>query len=191
MQTFAAYIDQLPPAERYAIREAVPAETWTSIERTSPLGWLPAATNLVCTHAVAARLGSRGTHEFFANLMLSSFDTALLRGLVTAVVRLAGRDFAQYLNWVSKGFGLMFRDCGDWKVIERGEGSASLEVRGLPLDFAKDRVWLESTASGLGALYDLVGIQGAVVIRETDPARGRAVYRLRWSESGEPPSSVR
>jgi hypothetical protein len=187
MQTFAAFIGELPAAERYAIREAVPTDIWADIERTNPLGWLPAATNLMCTHAVAARLGTRGTHEFFANLMLSSFDTTLMRGLVTAVVRIAGRDLSQYLNWVSKGFGLLYRDCGDWAVIERGEGSASLEVRGLPPDFAKDRVWLESTASALGALFTLVGVQGAVVLRETDLAAGRAVYRLRWSRlSGSP-----
>lgn len=184
MQTFAAYIGELPAAERDAIREAVPAHTWASIERTNPLGWLPAATNLTCTHAVAARLGTRGTHEFFSNLMLSSFDTMLMRGLVTAVVRVAGRDLSQYLNWVSKGFGLIYRDCGDWAVIERGEGSASLEVRGLPPDFANDRVWLESTGSALDALFSLVGVRGTVVLRETDLGAGRAVYRLRWSQLG-------
>jgi hypothetical protein len=80
----------------------------------------------------------------------------------------------------------MYKDCGDWRVTERGEGSASLEVLGLPPEFVKDRVWLESTASALGAIFILVRVEGAAVLRETDLAAGRAVYRLRWTPLGNP-----
>jgi len=182
MQTFAAHMESLPATDRDAIRGAVQPEVWASIEGTNPFGWIPASTNLVCTRAVAARLGPRRTQQFFAGLMLSSFETALMKGLVAAVVRVAGRDFAQYLGWVSKGFGLMYKDCGDWAVTERAQGSATLEVRRLPPDFALDRVWLESSASALGALFTLVRIEGAVVLREVDAREGRAAFKVRWSE---------
>lgn len=180
MQTFASHVDALPRADRDVIRASVLAETWQAIESASLLGWLPMTTNLECTRAVAQRLGPEGTHRFFRTLLLDTFNTPLLRGLVQSVLRVAVQDPGLYLPWISKGFELMFRDVGRWTVAERGPGSAILEVRGLPAECQDDPVWLTSVASALCALLDLTELDGNITVRSADNDAGAVTFRARW-----------
>lgn len=180
MQTFSAHVNRLPPADRDAIRAAVPEGTWEMIESAGLLGWLPLTTNLACTRAVADRLGPKETHRFFRSLLLDTSNTPLLRGLVQSVLRVAVRDPGLYLPWISKGFELMFRDSGRWTVMERGPGTAVLEVRGLPAECFTDAVWPESVASALCALLDLTELEGNVSVRSVEPETGAMTFRFRW-----------
>jgi hypothetical protein len=181
MQTFARHVDRLPPADRSAIREAVAQETWVAIESAGLLGWLPVRMNLDCTRAVATRIGSDRTHNFFRELLLATVDTPLLRGFVQAVLRVAVPDPSLYLPWVARGFELMFRDAGRWTVLEREPGWALLEIRGLPRECASDSIWLRSVASALSGLLDLTNIVGTVVLREVDVKTSTATYAIRWT----------
>lgn len=181
MQTFAAQVDRLPASDRQAIRAAVPAGTWESIESAGLLGWLPLSVNLACTRAVAGHLDPAGTHQFFRSLLLDASNSPLLRGLVQSVLRVAVRDPGLYLPWISKGFELMFREAGRWTIVERGPGTAILEVRGLPQEALVDGVWPSSVASSLCALVDLVQLaEGSAAVRSVDPEEGTVSFRMRW-----------
>jgi hypothetical protein len=182
MQTFLDMIERLPSAEARAIRAEIGDATWSEVRKASALSWLPIRTNLVATHAVAAHLDGKRTHEFFLEFMLSSFQTPLLNGLIKGVLRIAGKSPARYVEWVSKGFNLLFKDCGTWSVVERDEGGfATIEVVGLPNACATDRIWLGTVSSALHALFVIAGCDGAVTFREADESIGRVAFRLRWT----------
>lgn len=182
MKTFVEHVERLPEADRRRIAQAVPDAFFQEIAAAGTFAWLPFEHNLVLTRAVANALGPRRTHEFFLALMLASLQTPLLRGLVEAVLRLKGNDLAVILQWVSKGFELMFKDAGAWHVGERESGAASLEVVGLPAGAVRDRVWLDSVASSLSSLFDVADVRGVTTVRDVDLDHGKAAFRLRWEK---------
>jgi len=180
MKTFVEHIGLLPAADRDRIEKLVPEAMWKDVAETGNFAWLPLEHNLVITRAIAESLGPKRTHEFFVELMLSTYRTPLLKSLVDAVLRRRGNDLAMMLQWVSKGFEVIFKDVGRWRVVEREESSACLEVNGLPASVTSDRVWLDTVCSSLSSLFSLAGVTGLAQIRELDLERGKAVIRLRW-----------
>jgi hypothetical protein len=182
MQTFVAHLDRLPEADRSAIRALVADETWRDIEQAGTFSWLPIDINLVCTRAVAQCLGPKRTDEFFRTLLLATFKTPLLQKLVDAVVRMLGSDPSVSLAWVSKGFQIMYKDSGSWRVTEQEPGNALLAVEGLPHQAITDRVWHESVASALGALFVIARVTGVTTIWKVDAPSGTVVFRLRWEQ---------
>ena len=185
MQTFAAHVDHLPAADRDGIRALVHEDTWREIEQAGTFSWLAFDTNLICTRAVAQHLGPKRTDEFFRTLLLATFKTPLLQKLVDAVVRLIGSDPSVSLAWVSKGFEIMYKDSGSWHVKEQQPGNALLVVEGLPPRAASDRVWHESVASALGALFVIARVTGVTTIWEVDVPSGMVVFRLRWEQQSK------
>lgn len=182
MQTFLDAVEDLPAADVRAIREEMTEAVWRQIRDVNAFGWLPIEVNLVATHALVNRLGPRRSDEFFKQLLFTTWQTPLLRGLISAVLRVVGRDPTGYLAWIGKGFDLMFRNCGTWRVIEKDKlGRAIVEVVGLPPQYAEDRIWLQSVASALSALFLLARCEGAVSFRVSESGEGNAIYQLRWT----------
>jgi hypothetical protein len=186
MKTFLEAVDRLPPADADAIRQRQ-AEWVNAVEKAGIISWLPLEANLALTRAVAHVLGPKRTHEFFERLGFESFQTPLLRGLVRSVVAMVGHDPGRYMEWMQKGFGLIFRDSGTWRVIEREPTMATLEVRGLPDACFEDDIWLDSVASSLNALFRLAKCDGSVNVRVRDRKRGHAVMRAVWNAPSNPP----
>jgi hypothetical protein len=182
MQTFAKHLESLPAEDRAAIRDAVPAETWTAIDSAGLLAWLPLGTNLACTRAVATRLGPERANRFFRDLLMAALDTPLLRGFVQAVLRVAVPDPGQYLPWLARGFELMFRSAGSWTVLEREPGWALLQLGDLPRESVTDSIWIKSVASSLLGLHDLMELDGTVVVREVDAKARTVTFALRWTK---------
>lgn len=183
MQTFIKHVGSLPTEDRVAIRSAITAETLASIESAGLLAWLPLETNLICTRAVATRLGPERTNQFFRELLMAALDTPLLRGFVQGVVRVAVPDPGQYLPWLARGFELVFRNAGSWTVLEREPGWALLQLRDLPHESVTDLPWLKSVASSLLGLHDTVGIEeGTVVVHEVDVKARTVAYAARWTK---------
>ena len=180
MKTFVEQIALLAAADRARIEQAVPEAVWAEIADVGQFAWLPLEHNLAVTRAIAETLGPRRTHEFFVELMLTTYRTPLLQSLVDAVLRLRGNDVGMMLQWVAKGFDLMFKDVGRFRVVERTDATASLEVTGLPEAAATDRLWLETVCSSLSSLFTLAKVPGLAALREVDAATGRVVFRLRW-----------
>lgn len=181
MQTFLAHVGRLPPEDRRAIFDAVPSALWSSIESASLLGWLPLETNLVFTRAVGTRLGPERTAAFFRQLLLGTAEGPLLRGLVQSVLRVAVRDPGLYLPWVPKGWELMFRDTGHMSIAERANGSAAISIEGLVDECLGDEIWIQSVASALGALAELVGGDSAAVAWSVAPASHSVTFKMRWT----------
>jgi hypothetical protein len=180
MHTFLEHVRRLPGEDQSAILEGIPEGVHDAVRQAGILGWVPFDMNLACTRVVAKRLGEERTHLFFRRLLLDTSETPLLRGLVQSVLRVAVRDPGLYLPWISRGFELMFRDCGRFVVLDRESGVARMEARGLPPGSLVDDVWPKSVASACCALLDIVHLEGECVLETVDVEAGTATFRSTW-----------
>lgn len=181
MKTFLDAVDRASAEDAAAIR-AHGAQWIEAIDSAGAMEWLPVEANLDLTRSVASVLGPKRTHDFFEELTLASFQTPLMRGLVSAVVAFVGHDPGRYIDWMQKGFGMLFRDAGKWTVIERTDTVATLQVEDLPKACFEDAVWIDSVASSCHALFRLANCEGAASVRTRDPERSRVVFRMMWSK---------
>lgn len=178
MKTFVAHIGRLPGEDRQRIRAHIPDNIWREIETSSALAWLPFETNFVCTHAVASSIGPDRTHDFFKTLIISTSRTPILQSLVISVVSKFERDRTGALYWIAKGFELLFKDSGAWRVLHKTASGGELQVQGLPFLVANDEIWIQSVSSALSALFVIAGVKGKSEVIQIDPATGRVVFRL-------------
>jgi len=176
MGTFLAHVNALP--ERGAIRAAIDSERLAAMEgATSFFDWLPVEDNLLATHAVADVLGPRRTHDFFVALQYAELDTPLF-SWVRKLTPTMHEHPERTLGWIAKGYGLMFRNAGTWRVVDATANAAVLEMVGLPEVMTRDAVWLSSVGSSLNAIFRVADVDGAVTLG-ADPGPPR--YKLRWT----------
>ncbi len=176
MTTFMQHVAALNEAAK--IREAIGAERMARIARsTSFFDWLPVEDNLVATRAVADALGPRRTHDFFAALQYAELDTPLFSWVRTLTPTLEKHP-ERTLGWVAKGYSMMYRNAGTWRVVEAEAKSATLEMVDLPDVMTADSVWLASVGSALHAVFRVSNVDGAVTMAETRP---RPRFRFRWT----------
>src|SRR5512136_1883823 len=94
----------------------LPPETLPLIGGAGGLDWLPLAEDLRLTRAVYDGLGVAGADHFFRAYTLDSFEGPLLRTLVATGVRIFGLDPASFARWVPRGWNVIYRDAGVWRV---------------------------------------------------------------------------
>ena len=175
-------------AQRELIRERVGATLLAEIEGASGTDWLPVAYDVVLARALEEVLGASGLAAFNREMMLQSFSGPLLRALVELSRAFLDLDAGAWASWVPRGWQLMFKDCGRWTVVRRGEGEVTLTLAGMPSVCATDGVWPRSVASALSGILPAVGATGTVALERIDPAAGTAVYAMRW-RPGRPPTA--
>ncbi len=176
MANFMQHVGALP--ERAAIRAAIDDERMERMERsTSFFDWLPVEDNLIATRAVADALGARRTHDFFASLQYAELDTPLF-SWVRKLTPTLEKHPERTLGWIAKGYSMMFRNAGTWRVVEIETSTATLEMVELPDVMTTDAVWLASVGSSLHAVFRVSNVDGAVTMAETKP---RPRFRFRWS----------
>ena len=176
MSTFMQSVGALP--ERAKIREAIGDERLQRIDRsTSFFDWLPVEENLVATRAVADALGPRRTHDFFVSLQYAELATPLFSWVRKLTPTLEKRP-ERTLGWIAKGYSMMFRNAGTWRVVEVETNTATLEMLDVPDVMTNDAVWIASVGSSLHAVFRVSNVDGAVTLAETKP---RPRFRFRWS----------
>ena len=193
MQTFLEHVRALDPATSAAVLADIGAEGVATIDESrSFLAWVPVEVNLEATRAVAKRLGPRQTHDFFVRLQSATLETPLFDWVQRNAETLLGPDPTRRLKWIAKGYSIMFHAAGTWEVKQVGRNVATLEMVGVPAPMLRDRVWLDSVASSLHAVFPGGPTDTAVNLVGVSPTTGRALYRVRWVVAGEalPSSSI-
>jgi hypothetical protein len=176
MSTFMKSVDALP--ERANIRETIGEERLRRMEQaTSFFDWLPVEDNLVATRAVVTALGARRTHDFFVALQYAELATPLFSWVRKLTPTLEKRP-ERTLGWIAKGYSMMFRNAGTWRIVEVETTTATLEMVDVPEVMTSDSVWIASVGSSLHAVYRVSNVDGAVTLAETKP---RPRFRFRWS----------
>jgi hypothetical protein len=192
MQGFVADINRLPSAHRRAIGDGIHPATRDVISAGTMLGWVPFAVNLECTRAVATALGPERAHLFFRGLLLGAANTTLLAGLVQSALRFAIPEPGFYLPFMAKGFDILFRNCGRLSVHRNGPTGAVTELRGLPLGALQDPCWIDSVASSLSALTDLIAFESTVNVLDVDLTQRVVKFSGKWRAREAPrPVSIR
>lgn len=166
-------------AEGEAVRAADP-ELFAEIRRAPRLEWLPIAWNVRLVEAVEGALGPGRGLELLTACIHAQLDAPLWKHFTQGAVRLFGLRPDALVRWLPRAFGVVFRNCGEWRVARTGEGAARLEVRDLPPELATQRRWIESMAAGCDALFLLCRVRGSTRLVEHDPAAGSAGFELRW-----------
>ena len=111
--------------------------------------------------------------------MLRSFETPLFEGFIKATVRVIGLDPGSLVRVIGRVFNIMFRDSGEWRVLDRTGSSAVLRVDGLP-DPCLSETWVDSARCSVSALFAFTDREGEVVVETLDRPTGTVVYRLTW-----------
>ncbi len=180
MKNLLDSIERLSPEERERVRALVPEPIVSAVADATGIDWLPLETDLVVTRALHDGLGDARFYRFFRDQLVEAFSGPLLRVVVDAALRVFRVDATSFTSWVGRGWGLVFRDCGDWTVERAGPGMARLRIEALPAACAEDEVWLRSVAYSLDAFWVLARTQGECAYAGRDVAGGVATYELRW-----------
>ncbi len=184
LRSILEHVDGLPAAQRLAIRRAVGPAAVEQIESSASSDWLPFALDVDLTHAIAGVLGSAGQHRFFQEQQLASFRGPLFRALVDSATAIFGLDPGSWARWIPRGWGIVFRDCGQW-VIDRSErGVVDLALLAPPPGCLDDELWLRSLASSFSAFIIVAKTEGEFGLTGVDHDRGAALYALRWRADG-------
>jgi hypothetical protein len=180
-----------PPA--MAIREQIGDTHLTSIECAGPLVWLPIEADLALQRALAEVLGAERTREFVLARTRQFMAGSLVQNLVQTAVELFGLNPGSLARLIPRGWGLLYRECGHWRVTRsldpdrqraREWREVELRLHGLPRICADEGAWVTAVGTVQHALLLLTGrLDGAGEVELldcmlTEPAQ--LVYRVAW-----------
>lgn len=171
---------------RDGVRAALPQGLAEAIEAANGFDWLPAANDVALVRAIHGALGDVEHDAFSRRVIREAFEGPLLGALVASGLRLFSGALVPAAHWIPRGWALVFRDCGEWKVELMAPGAVDLDLRELPPVCVQDSVWPRSVASSLSALLDLARVAGTVRLTALDAAAGAASYQIRWEPAGQP-----
>ena len=180
LQSVLEEVDRLPPGLRGAIHGQAGPEALRAVADAAGSDWLPFALELRLTRAVHDALGPDGAHHFFREHQLRAFSSATFRFLVDGATTLFGLDPGSWARWIPRGWGLVFRECGQWVVEPAGAGEVRLALMNPPAGSLQDAVWLASLASSFSAFVDLARKPGECTLARVDGPRRTAWFSLWW-----------
>jgi hypothetical protein len=174
------HVRALPELSRAAVLEAIGPRVLEEVEGSASSDWIPFQLDLELTHAIARVLGPLGTHRFFQQQQLASFEGPLFKALVDSATSLFGLDPGSWARWIPRGWGTVFRECGQWVIDLSEKGAVDLALVAPPPGCLDDEVWLASVAGSFSAFLVVARCEGEFALDRVDRARDAACYRLRW-----------
>jgi hypothetical protein len=180
LRSILEQIERLPEPGRTAVLAAIGPGPIAFIRASASSDWLPFGLDLDLTHALERGLGPEAKHRFFQEHQQASFQGPLFRALVDSATAIFGLDPGSWARWIPRGWGIVFRECGQW-VVDRSEpGEVDLALVAPPPGCLDDEAWLRSLASSFSAFLLVAKREGAFRLARVDRAREAACYELRW-----------
>ncbi len=190
MKAFLDAINGLRPSDSAHVRALAKPETLVEVENCLPSAWLPIELDVELTDHVSNVLGAARAHQFYQRLTLGDYETSVFKSFIEMTVRLIGLSPNTYVKMVPHGFGLIYRDFGTFRPLERSDNRARLLFTAIPSACVKTPLWLESVRSSFHTAFDLTQTRGQVDWDELDLPGRRAIFAFRWKASllsGLPP----
>lgn len=181
LKSVLEFTRQLPQADQQKLRQRVGQERLARIAEAASSDWLPAQVDFALTRSIHDVLGPDRTRIFFHDHQLRSLHGPLFRIMTEAAVKLFGPRLDRWARWIPKGWNLVFRHCGRWRVASASPGWILCVVEDLPSQCSEDRVWLSAVAGSMSALLDVVRCSGTFLF--TGWEKGSARYEMRWDEA--------
>jgi hypothetical protein len=181
MKSLLAWAATFAPLDGAGISERVSARALRAIDEAAGPEWMPFELNLELTRAIHDALGRAEFEAFFRGHQLESFRGPLLRAFVDGVVSLFGIAPGSWLRMVPRGWGLVFRDCGEWTPVrDVAPGHSEIALAALPPEAVVDDVWPRSVAASISATIDLARTTGAMTVERLDAVARTVHFALRW-----------
>jgi hypothetical protein len=182
LRSILAHVGKLPESACSAILADLGPEALAQIEGAASSDWLAFAVDLDLTHAIGRTLDPAGQHRFFREHQLAAFHGPLFRALVDSASAIFGLDPGSWARWIPRGWGIVFRECGQWVVDRAERGAVDLALIAPPPGCLDDEVWLRSLASSFSAFLVLTRREGEFELSRVDRGRDAACYTLRWRQ---------
>ena len=162
------------------LRARLKPETLRVVEDAASIAFLPIAVDVEVTECLFAEAGEARAREVMHSNLSSTFEAPILSSLVSAAMRLLGRDPSRLFRWSPKVWSQLYREAGELRWFGDAPGAGRLVYEGLPPAVVASRPYLIGVEAALGACFELMGVEGEVQLGEVDGTRGRVVYRLGW-----------
>lgn len=180
MKLFVERVRDLDADRRDAVLARIGPVDLDAIENASPLDWFPVEINVRATEAVWKALGPGAREGFFLRLGMEDFESPLLKGVVATALRLFGVEPGSLLKFAPRGWSQVFRDDATVTAASPGKGVATLTYAGLPAPLAESRIWIDSVAASMGAMFAVTKKRGTVTAEQIDVASGSMTLVFRW-----------
>jgi hypothetical protein len=84
------------------------------------------------------------------------------------------------LRWAPKVWSHLFRDAGLLQYVAVSPDAARLELAGLADEVMQGPAWLDGSAGAVGAVFDILGVDGTVELDGPHRTSRSAVMRVAW-----------
>ena len=180
MKSLLESVDRLDGPSRARIYRLLPEDLLEAVRAAVAVGWLPITLNVTLAESISASLGRALAHPFFRNVLLTEYQSSLLRPFVEGVRRAFGITPQVFVKMAPRGWELVYRECGVLEPLELGADQARLVLRDLPAACVKNSLWLDAVRSTFYTAFDLSNLAGEIHWDELDLEKARATMRFRW-----------
>lgn len=170
--------DRMPKGA--AIRSELSDETVHAIEDGFRFAWLPMDHHMALIEAGRRHLGDREAYEWHRRTTLESFSASAFQIPIEAIRRLFGLTPVALASQSARHWPHYARELGTLRLSQHGDDYATLALDGFPAQYLASGTYAIGMAGGLAAYFDLCKVQGKVVPRVLDEAKGRVDFDFRW-----------
>ncbi len=160
------------------MRGRVAESTLLAVTDSSTVAWLPVEHDIEISRAVLDVVGVAGLRTWSMDAMARSAEGPLIRPLVEGAGKLFGVTPHALFRILPRGYGLVYRDCGENVYEQTGEASGVVTQTGIPSLFF-EHSYLEGMAGAFQAFPRIFQCD-AVVTLKAFPAKQMAVFEVAW-----------
>ncbi len=180
MKNIVEALEALPQPRQDALMRALDAADLRAVREASATEWLDVGINVRMSEAIWRGSERPASERFFRDLMLRDFQSSYLKSLVASAIQLFGPSPGAFVKWVPRGWGTMFRDCGEVEARDVTQERARLVYTHLAPALVGSSVWLETVCASMSALFQIGNAVGDVLVEEQNVAARRAALLFRW-----------
>lgn len=179
MQQNVSGLAELGPEAEARVRALLQPATVSQIVDSPRSTWLPLELDVELTTCVEKAVGQKGLFEWSRNAQKKTFESPLLRPVIDGGLRLFGVRPLRIYKLTPHAFNLMFRNCGEIRIVSKGEHSLDIVHSDTPPGM-RVGAYLHGTTGAYVAALDILGFTGSVVVAPREAGDPTVVYEVRW-----------
>jgi hypothetical protein len=156
-------LDELAERHSVDLRAALSPEMLKRIKGAMRTDWLPIAYDVEMNEAVERSLGRELLCRWSRSTIESSLKGPMLSPLLDGAVALFGLTPNTLFKLLPRGWGSVYRGCGELKIEGRGNTQARIMWRGVPDEVRASEPYLYGVAATFSALLAVTNAEGDVV----------------------------